>query len=51
MQIPIWNVYEITPDCRRHGRLKKTFRNKTRAIRYMEQSIYRFIKESEMIIS
>lgn len=40
-----YKVYEISEECRLRGRLLKTFKSKEAAIRFMEQSIYRYIKE------
>ena len=41
----VYKVYEISKDCRINGRLLKTFKKKDSAKRFMEQSIYRYIKE------
>lgn len=40
-----YKVYEIGKDCRVSGRLLKMFRSKERAVKFMEQSIYRYMKE------
>lgn len=41
----IYKVYEVTKDCRISGRLLKTFRRRDSAEAFMEQSIYRYIRE------
>lgn len=40
-----YNVYEIGKDCRINGRLLKTFKKKDSAEKFMEQSIYRYMRE------
>lgn len=40
-----YKVYEIGKDCRTNGRLLKTFRRKNSAEAFMEQSIYRYLRE------
>lgn len=41
----IYKVYEISPECRKFGRLKKVYFTKRLAEKYMNASIYRYIKE------
>lgn len=40
-----YNVCEVGKDCMVNGRLLKTFKKKDSAERFMEQSIYRYIRE------
>ena len=41
----VYNVYEVGKDCRANGRLLKTFNKKDSAEKFMEQSIYRYMRE------
>ena len=41
----VYKVYEVSKDCRTNGRLLKTFKRKNSAGAFMEQSIYRYIRE------
>lgn len=41
----VYKVYEVSKDCRISGRLLKTFRRKNSAEAFMEQSIYRYLRE------
>lgn len=44
-----YKVYEITPDCRKHGRLLKSYRSIDRANNFMAKSIYRYMKEERVL--
>ena len=46
-----YSIYEISKDCRKHGRLLRTYKTKKYAMRFMEESIYRFCKEVPYILS
>ena len=41
----MYKVYEVTKECMTSGRLLKTFRRKNSAEAFMEQSVYRYIRE------
>ena len=41
----VYKVYEVGKDCRVNGRLLKTFNKKDSAEKFMEQSIYRYMRE------
>lgn len=47
----IYKVYEVSPDCRRYGRLRKTYLTKALAERDMNGSIYRYIREDIQLCS
>lgn len=48
---PVFNVYEITPDCRTHGRLLRSYKSKERAYAFMNKSIYRYMKQKNVAVA
>ena len=47
----IYRVYEVSPDCRKHGRLRRIYLTRDLAERYMNGSIYRYIREDIQLCS
>ena len=45
----IYKVYEIAPDCRKHGRLLRSYRSFCHANSFMSKSIYRYMKEDRVL--
>lgn len=45
-----YRVYEITPEFREHGKLLKRYKSKDRAYAFMNKSIYRYVKEREVLV-
>lgn len=50
MLVTVYKVYEIRPDCRKHGKLLKRFKTKRAAESYVNMSIYRFMREGRVLV-
>ena len=49
MRMKIYKVYEVTPEARINGVLRKCFRTYKGALNYMNKSIFRYIKEDYVL--